>query len=142
MMAGAVYVPEAFEADILLPSQFFSGSTVSAHQPERRLMLAVLEDAVQIVAKHAGDKRARARRLVREAQQWISAPGSGCPFSFENICAVLNIDAAALRQGLCRLACAGENPTGVRVLAFATGRHVAGGRHRVTAPRAHRRRAE
>jgi hypothetical protein len=140
-MTGAGYVPEFFEADILLPSQFFSVSTVSAHQPERRLMLAVLEDAVLIVAKHAGDKGARARRLVREAQQWIGAPGYGWPFSFENICAVLNIDAPALRQGLRRLICAKESTQG-RVLSFATGRHVAGGRHRVTAPRAHRRRTE
>jgi len=100
-------------------------------------MLAVLQDAVGTVLKHAGSARRGPRRLVREAEQWIDERNADWPYSFENICAALNLDPAALREGLRRVADAETEPT--RVLALPISRHVVGERHRVSVPRPHHR---
>jgi hypothetical protein len=65
-----------FQPDTLLPSQFFDRvRRRSEHEGERRLMIAVLEDAVE-----------------DPDRSWL--------FSFQNICDVLDIDANYLRRGL------------------------------------------
>ena len=98
-------------------------------------MLAVLQDAVGTLLKHGGSARAGSRRLVREAEQWIHARNHDWPFSFENICSVLNLDAGALRKGLSRIT--GGAPA--RVVVLPIGRRVVGERHRVSVPRRHHR---
>lgn len=69
----------------------------------RGLMLAVLEEAIQCLA---GDARATAvRRRTREAsraRQWILTRDPSSLFSFESICAVLDLEADALREALLR----------------------------------------
>jgi hypothetical protein len=140
-MAGAAYASDIFAPEIMLPAQFYSGQPRVVHQPERRLMLAVLEEAVLTFCKHLGDERVRSRRLVREVEQWMDSRNGDWPFSFENICATLNLDADALRHGLRRMPPADARATRAHVLSFAIARRVAGERHRVSAPRAHRRRA-
>lgn len=72
---------------------------------------------------------------MRDAEQWINARNADWPFSFENICAVLNLDAAALREGLRRIVVAPP----VRLVALPIGRRVVGERHRVSVPRSHHR---
>jgi hypothetical protein len=71
----------------------------------RGLMLAVLEEAIQCLA---GDARATAtRRRAREAsraRQWILTRDASSPFSFESICAALDLEADALRRALLRKA--------------------------------------
>jgi hypothetical protein len=64
--------------------------------PEKRLMLAVLEDALKCF------QSAKRKRLCEEAEQWILEEGSTWIFSFENICEVLTINPEYLRQGLLR----------------------------------------
>lgn len=65
--------------------------------PEQSLMLAVLEDAVRCIQRHGRTSRSAA---CREAVSWILEKNSDWPFSFENICAVLSLDADYLREGL------------------------------------------
>jgi hypothetical protein len=125
-----------FAPEVVLPSQFFSSPPASTERPEKRLMLAVLQDAVTTLLKHAGTERCGPRRRMREAEQWIAARNSDWPFSFENICGVLNLDAAALREGLRRVI-ARRAP----VVALPVGRRVVGERHRVSVPRSHHRSA-
>ena len=56
------------EPETVLPSQFFDRVHIDASlQPEKRLMLAVLEDGVGTFQKHAGATGRRARRLFAEA---------------------------------------------------------------------------
>ena len=94
-------LPRLIEPEILLPSQFFDRSGRHAVlEGERRLMLAVLEDAVACFQKHAGATRARGRRLFQEAEDWFFADESSWPFSFEAICTVLGINAEYFRHGL------------------------------------------
>ncbi len=93
-------LPE-LEADILVPSQFFDRRQVEGSaQPEKRLMLAVMEDAIATFQKSLPEANRRQRRLLRETEEWIRATDRSWPFSFENICAALDIEVDYLRQGL------------------------------------------
>jgi hypothetical protein len=90
-----------FQPDTLLPSQFFDRvRRRSEHDAERRLMIAVLEDAVDVYRKQAGAKDQRGQELFRDAEEWIEDPDRTWLFSFQNICDVLDLDADYLRRGL------------------------------------------
>jgi hypothetical protein len=135
MRSASAPIEATFVPEIVLPAQFFSTAPAGTERPERRLMLAVLEDAIGTVLKHRAGAHGRSRRLLREAEQWIHARNQDWPFSFENICSVLNLDAGARRAGL-------RNITGgapARLVALPLGRRVVGERHRVSVPRRHHR---
>jgi len=86
------------QPDIILPSQHFRPRNKQA--PEHRLMIAVLRDALDCFEKHRFATNARCRRLFREAKQWLLSEETGWPYSFECICAVLDLDPNAVRQRL------------------------------------------
>jgi hypothetical protein len=91
-----------FEPDVLLPVQYFDLLRRKAPlDPERRLMWAVLEDAVDCYRKNVGG--AKPKRDFDEVESWILDPDGDWFFSFENICATLGIDADYLRCGLLAL---------------------------------------
>ena len=91
------------ETDLIVPSQFFDRIKAErSSQPEKRLMLAVMEDAVATFQKSAPAITRRQRRLLKETEEWISATDHTWPFSFENICAALDIEADYLRGGISR----------------------------------------
>lgn len=71
---------------------------------ERSLMLAVLRDAVECYQKYALARDPRGRFEFEEARRWIDSPDRDWPYSFENICDVLDIDPLYLREGLERYA--------------------------------------
>ena len=90
-----------FQPDTLLPSQFFDRvRRRTEHDGERRLMIAVLEDAVDVYRKQVGNRDPRGQQLFREAEEWIEDADRTWLFSFQNICDVLDIDADYLRRGL------------------------------------------
>ena len=128
------------EPDVLLPDQFGLIGSRLAHQPERRLMLAVLEDAIQTVMRHAGDRRVRQQKLVREVDRWIDARNGDSLFSFVHVCSVLDLDASAMRKGIRRLM-QNLSEGGEARSRLALARRMAGERHRVSLSRAHRQAA-
>jgi len=69
-------------------------------EPEKRLLLAVLEDAIICFQKYFHAQDAKQRRLYEEAVSWIFARGDDRDFSFENICETCGLDADYLRMGL------------------------------------------
>ena len=90
------------ESDLMVPSQFFDRIKVEhSAQPEKRLMLAVMEDAISTFQKSVRGLTRRQRRLLRETEEWMSEADNQWPFSFENICAALDIEPSYLRRGLC-----------------------------------------
>jgi len=94
-------LPRLLEPELLMPSQFFDrcrGSSLL--EGERRLMLAVLEDAVSCFQKFAGSTRPRAKRLFQEAEEWILDTDESWPFSFESACVVLGYDSGYVRKRL------------------------------------------
>jgi hypothetical protein len=93
--------PALLEADIIVPSQFFDRVKAErSSQPEKRLMLAVMEDAITTFQKSVHGATRRQRRLLKETEEWIGSTDTSWPFSFENICAALDIEAGYLRSGL------------------------------------------
>ena len=92
-----------FEPDVLLPGQFFSFFRKEAgFDRERRLMLAVLEDAIDCYQKYANTSDLRGRQLFAESQDWIMSPDKRWLFSFENICQIVDMNPDYIRQGLKR----------------------------------------
>jgi hypothetical protein len=89
------------QPDTLLPSQYFAIlKRKGAHEPERRLVVAVLEDAVDCFRKHIHARDEKARQLFMDAEEWISSEDRSWPFSFENVCDLLQINPQYLRRGL------------------------------------------
>ncbi len=93
-----------FEPDTLAPAQFYA--TLKRSQfadPERRLMAALLEDAVCCLARDPRRCSRRQRKFFDEAREWINAPASeDWIFSFVNVCETLGFDPDYLRCGLAR----------------------------------------
>jgi hypothetical protein len=94
-------VQELFQPDTLLPSQYFDRIRRRASADgERRLMVAILEDAVDVYRKQAGARDRKRRQLFDDAEAWIESSDTSWIFSYQNICDVLGIDATYLRKGL------------------------------------------
>ena len=69
---------------------------------ERRLFLAILQDAIYCYQKHVFATKWRGRRLFREVERWFTEPNSGAAISFQTVCEALGIDPAYIRSGLHR----------------------------------------
>jgi hypothetical protein len=94
-------ISDLFVPDTMLPSQYFDRLHRRADRSgEHRLMLAILEDAVDVYRKQAGARDPRRRALFDEAESWIESADKSWIYTFENICDVLSIDASYLRRGL------------------------------------------
>src|SRR3989344_3846221 len=96
-----VFFGSLFQIDAVMPTQFlavFSGSRPAC--PERKLILAVLEEAFHCYQKYVLAKDARRKRLFREAEEWINSSDRSWPFSFVNICETLGINPEYLRRGM------------------------------------------
>ena len=93
-----------FEPDTILPTQFYSIFKNSQYrEPERRLMVAILEDAVSCLSTDLHRCNPRQRKQYEEAKAWVAADDeSEWIFSFKNICEVLGMNPNYLRRGLIR----------------------------------------
>ncbi len=90
-----------FTPHLVLPVQYFEGaSRRGSMEGERRLLLAILEDAVQIYCKGAVASAGRNRRLFREAERWVESRDRRWVFSFERVCEALHLDPDYIRRGL------------------------------------------
>jgi hypothetical protein len=91
------------QPDILLPCQLGDGLFGAARlQPEKRLQLAVLEDAILTFERSVGVDGARPQRLLAEVEAWVASDATDWPFAFVTICHTLNIDPDYVRAGLRR----------------------------------------
>ena len=94
-------VSSLFQPDTLLPTQYFETFRRKAHlEPDKRLMLAVLEDAIACFQKYVSARDNRGKAVFREAEEWILEENSHWLFSFENICEVLGFNPSYVRQGV------------------------------------------
>lgn len=122
------------EPETILPLQFFDRLRIDASlQPEKRLMLAVLEDAVGTFQKHAVATSRRGRRMFNEAEEWFNCDEVEWPFAFVNVCQALGMDPDYMRGGLRRWRERHELPgyDSPKVVRFPF-RRVNGRRHSVT----------
>jgi hypothetical protein len=96
-----VSVTSLFQPDTLLAAEYFEAFRRKAHlEPEKKLMLTVLDDAIACFRRTilAWDHKGRA--VFREAEEWFLEEDGDRLFSFENICDVLRLDAGYIRQHL------------------------------------------
>lgn len=68
--------------------------------PERRLLLAVLDDAIICYQKYLTARTVKEKRLFRETQEWIFEEESDRFFTFESACVHLGMDPNYIRRGL------------------------------------------
>lgn len=85
-----------FENDAILPEQFADllRPACTNLQPEKMLMLAVLQDALWYFSKNLGRRTYDMQSLLG----WFASADRMWPFSFENICDGLEIDAERCRK--------------------------------------------
>lgn len=111
-----------------------AGRTVAAHR-ERRLLLAVLEEAIWTYQRYAFAEDRRGVALLSHVEAWFASEDSEWMFSFVAICDALGLETGYVRTGLRRLRerdrVASETGQPVRRCAF---RRVNGTRHRTTTP--------
>lgn len=69
---------------------------------EKRLMLAMLENATEDFQKYALATDRRGKELFEAAERWFLETDSPSFFSFETICDHLQLNPNYLRQGLMR----------------------------------------
>ena len=96
-------VDEDFRAGPIMPAQFYPPRRGSAEvEPIMRLMGAMLIDAVRCFQRNFETRLPSARNEFRESQFWIFDDKADGPFSFESVCAALQIDPRALRDSILR----------------------------------------
>ena len=137
-MAEDRRLSSGFEPETILPSQLLDASHLgAARQPEKRLMLAVLEDGIATFQRTLSATTRRARREFDEVRAWIASDDTAWPYAFLNVCHVLGFDPDYLRAGLARLLeRATALPVGAKVvpIRFAF-RRISGSRTRAVVPR-------
>jgi hypothetical protein len=84
-------------ADPVVIEQFFKNGI---HGGEERLMLAVLQDAVECFQDYVLAQYVWEKKLFREAEDWIYEKNTDWLFSFENICETLQLNSDYIRRGL------------------------------------------
>jgi hypothetical protein len=92
-----------FQPDVLLASEFFEGLRKERKtDPAKKLMLAILEDAVNCLQHYASVSGETGRTLYHEARAWIMDPHNRWIFSFENVCESLDLNPDYIRDGVRR----------------------------------------
>ena len=90
------------DLDTLIPDQFYATFKRGHYgDAEKRLMVAILEDAVSCLSKDLGKSSRRQRKSHEEAANWINAEGEDdWIFSYTSVCESLGFDPSYLRRGL------------------------------------------
>jgi hypothetical protein len=93
--SGAWTVASVTEPATLLPCQYADARTPRLLS-EVALVAAILEDALRSLSRR--DPTGSRRREFVEARDWLLDDGRAWPFAFRNVCDLLGVDAAALRE--------------------------------------------
>lgn len=92
---------DLFEPDVLLPIQYFAALKRKRFSSgEHRLLIAIMQDAVECFQKHIHARDSKRRQLYLDAESWISSDDYSGTFSFNNVCDLLGMSPEYLRQGL------------------------------------------
>jgi hypothetical protein len=90
---------------VMLPEQYLRRAGEYRVEPQKRLMLAVLQTVVDdcrgtTYRLAAGFPPAIDRRAYEQARAYVASRDRSWPFSFENLCEAVGLDAGRLRAGL------------------------------------------
>jgi len=94
-----------FEPDALISEKYLKiYHQAKPAEAEKKLMFAVLAEALQTYQKFAFSRSARGQALFHEAEAWFWKEEPDCVFSFSSICEVFGLNAPFLRRGILRWA--------------------------------------
>ncbi len=95
------FLARILEPDVFLPSQFYGTGALSRKlEGEKRLMIAILKDAVECLEKYRGARNGQGRGHYLNALDWVQDTGTEWLFSFTNICDLLGFDPDYMREVL------------------------------------------
>ena len=86
--------------EFVMPVQFHTPASEAWWPGEKRLMLAVLTDAIDILMKGQTANGPRRRELFEETVAWFDADDTEWPCSYLNICDTLGLEPRAVRNAL------------------------------------------
>jgi hypothetical protein len=88
----------------MLPVQYLRQADARLMEPQKRLMLAVLQAVVDDCQAGPGRREAGHAtpngRAFQDASAYLQSTDRTWPFSFENLCEAIGLDADALRREL------------------------------------------
>src|SRR5262245_10045962 len=114
------FLARILEPDVFLPSQFYGTSGLSRKlEGEKRLMIAILKDAVECLDKYRGVRSSAGRIQYQSAIEWVCDPSTDWLFSFTNICDLLGFDPQYMREVLLKRENKFTKPARPKVLTFA-----------------------
>jgi hypothetical protein len=114
------FLARILEPDIFLPSQFYGSGGLSRQlEGEKRLMIAILKDAVECLEKYRSARSSAARSHYENAIDWIKDTDTEWLFSFTNICDLLGFDPDYIREVLLKRENKYNKPVRPSVLSFA-----------------------
>lgn len=94
-------VTSLFQPDTLLPDQYLDTYRRKSHlEPEKKLMLAILEDAIACFQKYVCAQDGKGKALFREAEDWIQQVAGAGVFAFDSVCEGLGLNPEYLRRGM------------------------------------------
>lgn len=90
---------------VLLPDQYLGEAGERIAEPQKRLMLAVLQTVVDdctgsAYRRSTGQLGPVDSKAQLEATEYVSSDDRSWPFSFRNICDALGLDVEYLRRGI------------------------------------------
>jgi hypothetical protein len=92
-----------FQPDVLLTQQYLDNfRRKTPLEPEKALLLAVLDDAVRCFQDNIGSQNKKKQLLFEEAEAWLFSEEADGVFSFVSICGLLGFDPGYVRRGLRR----------------------------------------
>jgi len=94
-------VTSLFQPDSLLPDQYLDTFRRKLHlEPEKKLMLAILEDAIACYQKYIFVRDSKGKALFHDAKEWVAEEGGGNVFAFESVCESLGLNPEYVRRGM------------------------------------------
>jgi len=92
---------------VMLPEQYLREARTRLAEPEKRLALAVLQTVLYDCRARAAvgtDARARVenQRAYERALAYVESHDRSWPYSFENLCETIGLDAGSLRRRIAR----------------------------------------
>ena len=102
-LGGEDRVSPLFQPDTLMSDEYLANYRRRIPlEPEKALLLAVLEDGVRTFQDNIFAESGKKRALLDEAREWLFTDGLEHVFSFNSVCSSLGLDPGYIRRGLRR----------------------------------------
>jgi len=89
---------------VMLPVQYLREKAARLAEPEKRLAFAVLQtvmyDCGTVAKKANGRAGGQNRQAYAQAMAYVASRDRSWPYSFENLCETIGVDANSLRRRL------------------------------------------